>query len=104
MEKKKTANRPPGRGELLDGYRRLAFGGCNDALKLLFFDERPCWEELAELDMFNVSEINRPKGGGMVIKFYDRYEAMERLVELGGLRQAPDGVKAFYEAIERSVG
>ena len=101
MTKKKIDIR---REQVLEGYRKLAFGEGNDALKLLFFDERPCWDELAYLDIFNVSEISRPKGGGMVIKFYDRFEAMRYLVEIGGLAQAPDGVKTFYEAIERSVG
>ena len=92
------------REEVMEGYRKLAFGTGGDALKLVFFDESPCWEELAKLDIFNISEINRPKGGGMVIKFYDRFEALRRLAELGGLGQASEGVKTFYEAIERSIG
>jgi len=104
MGKKKRENtRPPSRGEVLNGYRKLAFGAGNDALKLLFFDEQPCWDELDELDIFNISEISRPKGGGMVIKFYDRFEAMRHMVEMGGLAQVPEGVRTFYEAIERSV-
>ena len=101
MAKKKSEGQ---RAEVINGYRKLAFGDGNDALKLLFFDEKPCWDELADLDIFNISEINRPKGGGMVIKFYDRFEAMRHLVDIGGLAQAPDGVNTFYEAIERSVG
>ena len=102
---KRPARQPeqPGRREVLEGYRKLAFGTGNDALKLLFFDEQPCWDELARLDIFNISEINRPKGGGMTIKFYDRFEAMRHLVEIGGLAQVPEGVKTFYEAIERSI-
>ena len=102
---KKSGNRarPPSRNEVLDGYRKLAFGPGNDALKLLFFDENQCWDELDDLDIFNISEISRPKGGGMVIKFYDRFEAMRHLVEVGGLAQTPEGVKTFYEAIERSI-
>lgn len=104
MRRQKGENQgPPGRGEVLEGYRKLAFGPANDSLKLLFFDEQPCWEDLAGLDIFNVAEISRPKGGGMVIKFYDRMDAMSRLVELGGLAQVPDGVRTFYEAIERSI-
>jgi len=91
------------REEVLEGYRKLAFGKCNDVLRLLFFDEQPCWEDLDKLDLFNVSEINRPKGGGMVIKFYDRFEAMRCLIEVGGLAQVPDGVRMFYQAIERSI-
>ena len=92
------------REEVIAGYRRLAFGPGNDVLKLLFYDEQPCPEELAGLDMFNVSDIKRPKGGGLEVRFYSRFEALERLVEVGGFSQVPDGVKSFYEAIERSVG
>ena len=92
-----------GREEVLNGYRKLAFGSSNDALKLLFFEELPCWDALADLDIFNVSELNRPKGGGLHIKFYDRFEAMRHLIDMGGLAAIPDGVKTFYEAIERSI-
>ena len=99
----KRMQRPRGRREVIEGYRKLAFGPGNDALKLLFFDEMPCWDELDELDIFNVSEISRAKGGGMVIKFYDRFEAMQHLIDIGGLERVPDGVKMFYEAIERSI-
>ena len=96
--------RPRGRKEVVEGLRKLAFGPGNDALKLLFFDERPCWDELERLDIFNISEISRPRGGGMTVKFYDRVDAMERLIEIGGLAQVPEGVRVFYEAIEKSVG
>ena len=89
------------REEVVEGCRRLAYGSCNDAVRLLFCDE--ACEDLAKMDLFNVSEIKRPKDGAMEIKFYSRFEAMERLVQLDGLTELPDGVKAFYEAIERSV-
>ena len=92
------------REEVIAGYRKLAFGPGNDVLQLLFCDEQPCPETLASLDIFNVSDIKRPKGGGLEIRFYNRFEALARLVEVGGLSQVPDGVKSFYEAIERSVG
>ena len=91
------------REEVIAGYSRLAFGTCNDALKLLFCDGTPGDDALAGLDIFNVSEIKRPKGGGMELKFYDRFEALQGLLDIGGLTEVPDGVKAFYEAIERSV-
>ena len=90
--------------DVLEGYRKLAFGKGNDALKLLFMEEDVSWNELEKLDLFNVSEVSRAaKGGGMVIKFYNRFEAMRHLVEVGGLAQVPQGVKMFYDAIERSI-
>ncbi|MCL2446476.1 MAG: hypothetical protein FWD06_06905 [Oscillospiraceae bacterium] len=90
--------------DVLKGYRKLAFGESNDALKLLFMGEDVSWSELEDLDVFNISEITRAKqGGNMVIKFYNRFEAMRHLVEVGGLAQVPQGVKMFYDAIERSI-
>jgi len=40
-------------------------------------------EEIEKLDLFNVSDIKRPKGGGLEIKFFDRLKALERLEKLG---------------------
>jgi len=89
---------------VLNGYRKLAFGKGNDALKLLFVDDDVSWEKLDDFDVFNISEITRAKvGGNITIKFYNRFEAMRHLVEVGGLAQVPQGVKMFYDAIERSV-
>ena len=40
--------------------------------------------EIEKLDLFNVSEIKRPKGGGLEIKFFDRLKALERLDKISG--------------------
>ena len=90
------------REEVIAGYRRLAFGTGNDALRLLFC-EQPSPEELAALDIFNVSDIKRPKGGGLEIRFFDRCEALLRLEAMDGSASGMDGAKAFYEAIAQSV-
>lgn len=63
------------------GLTRLAFGAVNDAVRLAF-DEEITSEEIMKLDLYNVSEIKRPKGGGLEIKFFDRQRALEKLVEL----------------------
>lgn len=91
------------RAEVLAGYRRLAFGAGTDALKLLFMDETPAAETLEQLDVFNVCDIKRPKGGGLEIKFFDRCEALRRLEVLGGAEEGKGAAKGFYEAIERSL-
>jgi hypothetical protein len=65
-----------------DGYRRLAYGCSNDAYTLILSDSETEAMSVRDLDLFNVSEIKRPKGGGLEIKFYDRMAAMQKLEEL----------------------
>lgn len=94
--KKKTAEE-----EVRDGLRRLAFGEIHDAVLLLFADESEILEKLGELDLFNVSEIKRPKGGGMEIKFFDRIRALEKLKD--SKNETPAQPLGFYRALEESV-
>lgn len=64
------------------GLERLAFGSCSDAVYLVFADELPPPEIISGLDLFNVSEIKRVKGGGVEVKLFDRLKALEKLFEL----------------------
>lgn len=87
--------------EVREGLRRLAFGEIHDAVLLLFADEGEILNRLGELDLYNVSEIKRPRGGGMEIKFFDRIKALEKL------REASDSSKSeplsFYRALEEGA-
>lgn len=87
--------------EALAGLRRLAFGRINDALALLS-DEAG---EIAadRLDLFNVSEIKRLKGGGVEIKFFDRLEALERLAELEDRALGANSADSFFSALQKST-
>ncbi len=88
--------------EVSEGLRRLSFGEIHDAVSLLFESEENILERLPRLDLFNVSEIKRVKGGGMEIKFFDRLKALEKL---GNMVNENDsrGASSFYEAIEKST-
>lgn len=66
------------------GLMRLAFGSVADAMKLMLCEDAMTSEEIEKLDLFNVSEIKRPKGGGLEIKFFDRIKALERLEKISG--------------------
>jgi len=68
--------------EVITGLKRLAFGSCKDAAVLAFADELPPPEVIGRLDLFNVSEIKRVKGGGVEVKLFDRLKALEKLFEL----------------------
>ena len=89
------------RAELVAGYRRLAFGSVSDAVRLLLYEAGDEPLDLDRLDLFLVSDIKRPKGGGMEIKFFDRQKALERLEELQA--GTSDGALPFYRALERSA-
>lgn len=78
-----------------DGLRRIAFGSVSDAVKLAFSSGD--MTDLDKLDLFSVSEIKIPKGGGMELKFYDRIKALEALATMGD--NAKDNSAPFIEAI-----
>lgn len=88
--------------EICAGLRRLAFGSVADAVKLAYSEEPLSGGQIEELDLFNISEIKRPKGGGTEIKFFDRLKALEKLQTLceasGESRALP-----FYEAMEKGA-
>ncbi len=89
-------------GDAAAGLKRLAFSSVSDALRLLYAEDPLTPAELEGLDLFMVSEIKRPKGGGLEIKFFDRIKALEKLSELDNIsdnnRMAP-----FYSALTEGV-
>ena len=89
------------KAELIAGYRRLAFGSVADAVRLLLTSDGDAPLDPETLDLFLVSEIKRPKAGGLEIKFFDRQKALDRLSELLGGNT--DGALPFYAALEASA-
>ena len=76
-----SATREKARKRIKRGYERLAFGSIADAVRLIFTEE-PDLAALSKMDLFNIAEIKRPKGGGMEIKFFDRIKALQCLEAL----------------------
>ena len=89
-------------GEIISGYRKIACGCAADAFRLALSDEEIKTDEIESLDLTNVSEIKRPKGGGIEIKFFDRLKALEKLSELSQ-SGSQNALLPFYDAIERSA-
>lgn len=85
--------------DALEGLRRMAFSDIGDAVRLLFSEEVSP-RVLKGMNLMAVSEIRRPKGGGMEIRFIDRLEAFRLLSEL---EQADDGADGLLAAIERGA-
>ena len=82
------------------GYERLAFGSIADCIKLLF-SENLSPKELECMDLFNISEIKKPREGAMEIKFFDRLRALEKLEEIES--EQKNDKEPFYTALEKGI-
>lgn len=87
--------------QIKKGLLDLAVGSVSDAMLLLFLDDEEIIRRLPRLKLSNISEIKRPKGGGMEIKFFDRIKAFEKLQELSGIH-GNQGL-SFYQALEKGA-
>lgn len=91
-------------GSVISGLRRLAFGSCNDAVLLALSEDIPSAEALGSLDLFNVSEIKRIKGGSVEVKLFDRMKALEKLYELENAFDDRGRAAGLMEALTASAG
>ncbi len=89
------------RNDIISGYYRLAFGCFADAISLLFRDEITD-EEIKQLDLYNISDIKRKKGGDIEIKFFDRLKALEHLQQLSSQEEGKTATSLF-SAIEKGA-
>lgn len=87
--------------QIKQGLLDLAVGSVSDAMLLLFLDDEEIIRRLPRLKLSNISEVKRPKGGGMEIKFFDRIKAFEKLQELS-CTNGNQGL-SFYQALEKSA-
>lgn len=88
-------------GSVISGLKRLAFGSCSDAVYLVFADELPPAEVISGLDLFNVSEIKRVKGGGVEVKLFDRQKALEKLFEFENTCSDKGCAESLIEALTK---
>lgn len=82
------------------GLKRLAFATTNDSVKLMFCDRESANEMLEGLDLFHVAEIKSPKENCVEIKFFDRFKAFDKLIELAMKSENENEACEFYKALE----
>lgn len=97
IDKEKRAEK----NDVVSGYYRLAFGCFADAISLLFKEDITA-EELQKMDLYNISDIKRKKGGDIEIKFFDRLKALERLEEIA-LQGEKSSALSLLGAIEKGA-
>jgi phage terminase small subunit len=91
-------------GNVIAGLKRLAFGNCTDAVYLVFADELPPPDVISRLDLFNVSEIKRVKGGGVEVKLFDRQKALEKLFEFQNTCSDRMSAENLIQALTKPTG
>ena len=91
-----------GREEIAQACRSLAFSSAADAVALALSDTPPSKEELEKMDLSLISEIKRPKGGGLEIKFFDRLKALSLMNEM--IDDSQLGAAEFLTALKSSAG
>lgn len=87
--------------QIRDGLSALAFGDVSDAVSLLYMSDDEIIANIGKLNLINVSEIKRPRGGGMEIKFFDRIKACERLAQHQS--STTDSGLSFFAALEKGA-
>lgn len=97
LDKQRKSNRR----DIVRGYERLAFGCVSDAIRLMFA-ENTDEDELEKMDLFNIAEIKRKKGGDIEIKFFDRIKALEKLQLICDEKDSLTGA-SLYSAIASSA-
>lgn len=85
------------------GLLRLAFSSDKDSIKLLLYDRERLISELPELDLFHISEIKIPKENAIEIKFFDRFRAFEKLIEIAESDCLESDSADFYSALENTA-
>ena len=90
--------------KIMSGFERLAFGSCNDAVYLVFSEDLPPPDVIAKLDLFNVSEIKRVKGGGVEVKLFDRQKALERMMEFINCQDSTKSAASLLSALTAGTG
>lgn len=78
------------------GLKRLAMGSIADAISLINMEKPPTKAKLRNMDLFMVSEIKRTDKGGIEIKFFDRFKALDKLSESV---DSVETVSPFYDAL-----
>lgn len=91
------------KAKVTGGLLRASLGDIGDCVKLLAMSDEEILAKGEQLDLFNVSEIKRPKGGGMEIKFVDRVKALSALMALVDEENSFCDESGFLSALEASA-
>ncbi len=85
---------------VIAGLNRLAFANTNDSVKLILKNREDLEQTIDTLDLFHIAEIKIPKENAIEIKFFDRFKAFDKLIELINTQTGKQDANEFYKALE----
>lgn len=89
--------------DLIGHIYKLAFGKCNDAVKLAFLNPEN-HEEIRKLDLKMVSEVKRGAGGAVEVKLINRIALLELLAKLLEPSDGEGtGAESFFIAMDKAA-
>lgn len=91
------------RKEVMKSLIALSSGRQCDVMKLIFSGEELSPEVMKKMDFSSVSEVKRLRDGGVEIKFFDRYRALELLLKAIQEEEGETTLRQFYEALSNTV-
>ena len=91
------------RSEVINGLKRLAFNSNSDCLRLVFSNRDDVLNSLENMDLFQISEIKVPKENAIEIKFFDRFKALQILLQTAQDEASEYGVRDFIDALNQTA-
>lgn len=88
---------------VIAGLQRLAFANTNDSIRLILNGKEELSQLVDRLDLFHIAEIKMPKENAIEIKFFDRFKAFERLLEIVNQQEDTKSSSGFFNALENSA-
>ena len=85
------------KADVICDLAQLAFGGCNDAVKLLYLEPDDL-SGLDSLDLRHIAELKRAANGAVEIKFTSRLELLQLL--MGLLEEDNGGAESLVSALD----
>ena len=87
--------------DIRTGLEKIAFGRCNDAVKLAFSESDFSGKQIDLMELFCISSIKRDKDGGVDIKLTDRTKALELLMKLDEVCSDTESAEDFLAALKK---
>lgn len=88
---------------VIAGFKRLAFSSSSDVLNIIALTKEELLLSIGQLDLFHVSEIKMPKENAIEIKFFDRFKALEKLMDIVDMKKDSQTANNFYNALKISA-